>query len=453
LEDIKVGHLVKNETKMVLKKPVQALVMIPKVGKLTVVARKLYNVVLHSALQQIAEFKNLGKEVPATHLFSARLRDLLDPIEAGTSNLTALAKIHFKEMLNTQIEWDSPEAKKGSIWGASHLLSEANLKYELGVDSKVAPLIAEWAFPPSIMKTLVDPELYAQLNIFQIAKLTSYETLVLYEICTRYRTNFEGLTNKNAPEWWVRALSNKQPSIDPETNIPKVRPWAKFKDDKIKEAIAEINSKTDLDIELIEERAGKKITAVQFKVTRKESDAAEEISTLKLSSDIAEQVAKLGLSIDKVLGLVKNGLSENVLKVGLLKLEARIAREELEPIDSKMAYLKSVVMGADKHIAKTTVPDEKKASPPSSTIPLNSKEQIRAQIKAELLALLKVEQKQYAAEALNELRESGALSPSVTRAFESAEWLKNGYLLSKMVEVYAIATRGPEWFNGPAKEA
>ena len=447
------NHLVKNDTKMVLKKPVQALVMVPKVGKLTVVARKLYNVVLHSALQQIAEFKNLGKEVPATHLFSARLRDLLDPIESGTSNLTSLAKIHFKEMLNTQIEWDSPEAKKGSIWGASHLLSEANLKYELGVDSKVAPLIAEWAFPPSIMKTLVDPELYAQLNIFQIAKLTSYEALVLYEICTRYRTNFDGLTNKNAPDWWVRALSNRQPEVDPKTNAPKMRPWAKFKDDKIKDAITEINSKTDLDIELIEERSGKKITAIQFRVTRKVSDAVEEGSTVKLSSDIAEQVVKLGLSIDKVLGLVKNGLRESVLRAGLLKLEARIARIELEPIDSKMAYLKSVVTDAEKHIAKTTAPGEKKVSPHPPTTPLNFKEQIRAQIKAELLALSKDKQKQYASEALNEINAKGMLRPAVTRAYESAEWLANGYLLTKMVEIYAIATHGHEWFNGPAKEA
>ena len=447
------GSPVKNEIKMVLKKPVQALVMIPKVGKLTVIARKLYNVLLHSALQEIAEFKNLGKVLPATHLFSAHLHDLLDPIETGSSNLRALAKIHLKEMVSTQVEWDCPEAKKGGIWGISNLLSEANLKYKLGVDSKVAPLIAEWSFPPSILRALENPEMYAQLNIIQIAKLTSYETLVLYEICTRYRTNFDGLTNKNDPDWWVRALSNKQPTIDPKTSVVKMRPWAKFKDDKIKSAIAEINSKTDLNIEMIEERTGKKITAVQFKVTRKESDAIDQISTVKLSPDIAEQAARLDLSLDKVLELLKNGLSESVLKVGLIKLEARIAREELLPIGSKMAYIRSVVLDSDKNIAKTTVFAEKKVLPPPPTILLTAKERIRAQIKLELLALSKDEQKQFAADALSAISAGGILRPAVSRAFESAEWLKNAVLLSKMVEVYGIATRGAEWldgFDGPA---
>jgi hypothetical protein len=39
-----------------IKKPVQSLVLIPKKGKLSVVARKLYNVILHSTIAQIAEF-------------------------------------------------------------------------------------------------------------------------------------------------------------------------------------------------------------------------------------------------------------------------------------------------------------------------------------------------------------------------------------------------------------
>jgi len=442
----------KKEEKLVLKKPVQALVMIPKVGRLTVVARKLYNVILHSAQQQITEFKNLGKEVPATHLFSARLCDLVDPIEASTSNLISLAKIHFKEMVKTEIEWDSPETKKGSVWGVAHLLSEANLTYEsAGITN--SPLIAQWAFPPSIMKTLIDPELYAQLNIFQIAKLTSYETLVLYEICTRYRSNFDGLTNKNAPEWWVRALSNKLPSIDPQTNAPKFRPWTKFKDDKIKDAVAEINSKTDLDIELIEERVGKKITGVQFRVTRKDTDPTKEPSIVKISRGIAELVVKLGLSLENVTGLVKDGLSEDVLKVGLLKLEARLARQDMTPVDSKMAYLKTVVLDADRYILKSTVPAQKKIPPSTSSTTLSPQEQMRAQIKAELLAMSKDEQKPFSETAMEKISASNMLRPSVSRAFESGEWLKNPQLLSKMVEVYAIATRGLEWLDGPAKEA
>lgn len=437
----------KKETKgMVLKKPVQALVMVPKVGKLTVTARKLFNVILHTSQQQIAKFKIEGKVVPATHRFSARLRDLLDPIEVGNSDLRAVGKAIFIEMLNTQIEWDSPEAKKGRVWGVSHLLSEAGLVY---VDNEITPgsynntaLIAEWAFPPSIVETLTEPELYAQVNIYQIAKLTSYETLVLYEICTRYRSNHEGLTNRSNPEWWVRALSNKPPGLDPVTNEPKLRHWTKFKDDKIKKAIAEINKKTDLDIQLIEHKDGKKIVGVQFKVTRKELAPHEDISkskskSSKISSEIAEKAKKIGLSSSDVLSVVKKTLDEGVLNIGLSKVVERMERTDLPPIASKVAYLKTVLNDCGSYV-ESTPPVQATPVPLSSQAALSSNDQHRAESKIKILQLSKEVQLSYALRALEAFKAMGSRSPSLARAIDLGLWAGNRALMSKMTDIYIM---------------
>lgn len=444
----------KSTDPMLLKKPVQSLVMIPKIGKLTATARKLFNVILQTSQQELIELSKNGTVDLGGHMYSARLCDLLEPIQQGSSNLRALGKTYFKEMMQTTIEWEAPDSKKsGIVWDISHLLSAARLEY---VDSEGNPgsptnshLVAKWGLPAPIYNALKHPELYAQVNIRQIAKLNSYEALALYEICTRYRTNFEGLTNKSEPLWWVKALTNKQPPIDPATQAPKYRPWAKFKDDKLKDAIAEINSLTDLDVELIEERVGKKIVFVQFRVRRK-SEFVEDPAP-QVPAPIAELAIKCGVGLTDIVRLLKSGVGEGQLKVALLKLESRIARPDLEPIGSKFSYMQIVLADAQKFVTadaplplvNVPTPVERVMVPP--LVPSTHKDRRRAEIKADFMLLKKEEQQPYAMAAAESLRAAGLMQPSVTRAIFAQDWLKNGLLLSKMIEAYAVAMHGPDW--------
>ena len=448
---------------LILRKPVQSLVMIPKIGKLTTTARKLFNVILQTSQQQIAELSKNGIVDLGGHMYSARLSDLLEPIEQGSSNLRALGKTYFREMMQTTIEWEAPDSKKsGVVWDISHLLSAARLEY---IDNDGNPgtstnshLVAKWGLPAPIYNALKHPELYAQVNIRQIAKLSSYEALALYEICTRYRTNFDGLTNKSEPLWWVRALTNKQPPIDPETNAPKYRPWAKFKDDKLKDAIAEINELTDLNVELIEERQRTKIAFVQFRVKRK-TELLEDTAAV-LPAAIAELAIKCGLGLAEVSRLMKNGIGEGQLKIALLKLETRIAREDLEPVSSKISYLNTVIVEAQKFVAadgpvpplaEISASVKRQAVQPAMPplAPISYKERRRAEIKVAFATLSKEEQHPFALQASDSLKAAGLMQPSVARAIFSQDWLKNGLLLSKMVEAYAVATHGPEWATEP----
>ncbi len=428
---------------MRIKKPVQSLVLVPKKGKLSVVARKLYNVILHSTIAQIAEFELQGKEVPAEHLFEGRLTELVQPLQLGHSDLRAKAKEYFQQMSEIRLDWEAPDVHGPGKWMNLGLLAEAQLDRTDPSNLK-SEVIARWAFPPTIFKELRHPEMYAQLSIYQIAKLSTYEAVALYEICARYKRNAAGVTSLQQPIWWVKAMSNKVPDIDPKTGEPKWREWRKFKDEKIKKAIAEISEQTDLSIELIERKEG-----VQFGVRRKATEF--EAFPNKLNPEIAESAIKLGLKLTDIATLIRNGQSEVGLKVAF----AKMGKQDPNFISRKLAYLNKILEEVNPMIAEGVVPlvaKDQTVHPPVSIphieplkIALSFKDERRGELRREFLQLGKDEQKPYAYSALAELRTSKMANPSMSLKVEAAMWESAPILISKMVELYAVAKYGAEW--------
>ncbi len=428
-----------------IKKPVQSLVLIPKKGKLSVVARKLYNVVLHSTIAQIAEFELQGKEVPADHLFDGRLIDLVMPIQVGQSDLRAKAKEYLQQMSEIRLDWEAPDARGNIKWTNLGLLAEAQLEKENPNDPK-SDVIVRWAFPPTIFKELRHPEMYAQISIYQIAKLFTYEAVALYEICARYRTNAAGVTSLQQPLWWIKALSNKVPDLDPKTGEPKWREWRKFKDEKIKKAVAEINEQTDLTIELIEKREG-----VQFAVKRKASEFLP--APNRLNPEIAEAALKLGIKLTDIAALIRNGQSELGLKAAFTKM----AKQDPATISRKLAYLNKILEEVNPLIADGQRPDQylqQTVLPPLAQatqrveplkVALSYKDERRAEIRKEFVQLEKPGQQVFAYEALAELKSSKLATPAMSLKVESGTWESAPILFSKMVELYAVGTYGSNW--------
>lgn len=425
-----------------IKKPVQSLVLIPKKGKLSVVARKLYNVILHSTIGQIAEFELQSKEVPADHLFEGRLIDLVTPIQVGQSDLRARAKEYLQQMSEIRLDWEAPDARGNIKWTNLGLLAEAQLEKTNPNDPK-SDVIVRWAFPPTIFKELRHPEMYAQISIYQIAKLSTYEAVALYEICARYRTNAAGVTSIQEPLWWIKALSNKVPDLDPKTGEPKWREWRKFKDEKIKKTVAEINEQTELNIELIEKKEG-----VQFAVRRKASEFLP--APNRLNPEVAEAALKLGIKLTDIAALIRNGQSE----VGLKAAFAKMANQDPASITRKLAYLNKILEEVNPLIADGRVPDQYQQTVlPALKMPqveplkvaMSYKDERRAEIRKEFSQLEKSGQQVFAYEALAELKASKMANPAMSLKVESGAWESAPILFSKMIELYAVATFGRDW--------
>ncbi|CAM3765983.1 replication initiation protein [Polaromonas hydrogenivorans] len=441
---------------LTFKKPNSALVMMPKVGKLTAISRKLFNVLLNVTQRQVAQFQKDGLGVLPVR-FKAKLSDLVDPVEVGESNLLSQSKKSFREMRRVELDWEAPDANSEIIFRSMSLLSEVTFTKEAGK----GVIYVEWAFPPSLMDVIVDPSRFTPIDITQLARLKTYTAVALYEIASRYRNNPSGLTSEQDMDWWISALSQSAAPIDPITKLPKPRGWSKFKDDSLNAAIQEINLKSDLIVELLEKKTGRKLTSAQFKVSRsiKDNDSSNLGTPSKMSSEIAEIAIRLGLSLGDISNLITQGQNENVLKVAFSRLEARLARDDLANVDSKIAYLRSVLTDTNQYVhdkplsihhvnkvSPQTLNDELKA-------PQSHKERRRAEIKDELMSLSKDQQKPYAETALEALRTAGLSTPSTKRKVEAGNWAASPFLVSKMVEAYAIAQYGNEWFHEPSKEA
>lgn len=427
------------DTKKTLNKPNAALVMVPRVGRLTPVSRKLYNVLLQRTQQQIAELRTVGDVLDARHFFSAPLNEMMSVVSVGESDSKTAAKQYLREMRRTEVDWEAPDASTGVIWRSMGLLSEVDMEIRAGI------VWVLWALPPTLLIAVADPERYTPLDLEQMAKLQNYTAIALYEIASRYKNNPTGVTSRNSPEWWVDALTSAPPSIDVVTGKPNRREWRKLKNASIVKAIEEINVKTDLTIELIEIKEGRAVKDIQFSIQKKRQESVT--SKITMSPELAEMAARVDLDLSEVVKLLAAGRSEGEIKVGLIRVQGREQQKDLEPILNKPAYLRKIIEEGGKYIAQEVTA---KPSAPAAALepPITRKDQRRSEIKIELLALKKTEQMRYVDIALESLKKSGLDSPTIIRKYKAGDW-NTGVLLQKTIEVYALDRYGAAWGDTP----
>lgn len=431
------------------KKPNSALVMMPKVGKLTAITRKVFNVMLQVTQRQVAMLARNGQLVQATHRFKARLSDLVVPIETGESNLITYVKHSLREMRRVELDWEAPDANSEVIWSNMSLLSEVRIIK----DKSDKVLYAEWALPPGLMEVIADPARFTPIDIVQLAQLRTYAAVALYEICSRYRNNPSGVTSEQSMDWWIGALSQSPLPIDPHTKLPKARNWSKFKDDQLNAAINELNRKSDLMVQLLEKKTGRKLTSAQFRVSRKPPAGVSGARPPKMGADLAEVAVRLGIALPDISNLMGLGHGESLLKLALSKLETRLARQDLAPVESRLAYLRTVLDELGAYVEDVSTAADLAmpltTAPPAEEVPtLTYKERRRAAIKEALLKLPKEQQRVYAESALEALQQNGLATTTLSRKLLAGDWA-SGLLLSKMIEVYAVQYDGPRWSVEP----
>lgn len=428
----KIGQM---KSEITLKKPNATLVMMPKLGKLTAIERKLLNSILFSSVQQLSAYRLLHGQDPAnTHFYSALANELLDPIEVGKSNLKSALRKHVLALRRAEIDWEAPDARSGTIWSNLSMLSQA--KFEIRKGS----LYVLWALPPEINKALSDSQdfPFTKLDLEKISLLKSYTAVALYEICARYRNNYlkggggECLTSSNPPQWWVDALTNIVPKLNKETGQLIRREWRKVKSEAVKKAIQEINSVTDLDIELKEKKEGKAISQVQFVVRQKKPEPLQIPSS---HFELIKTGIRLGLSQVQLEAGISQTSAEQV-SLGLAKLEARIKQADLEPVENVGRYFNSIVKEA---VAVKVVNDldiQRKPEPSAVTTEAQTAQvkSPQTQAKEAFMLLPEVEKRKFAARALEVLIAKGLGTPRIQHNAKEGVW--SGVLLSQMIEIF-----------------
>lgn len=429
-----------------LKKAVTTLAIAPQTESLTRAGRMAYNLMIFKAQRMRCDEEG-G--------YSAPLSDIIKGFGSTTRDSTRI-RTYIEQMCSTVVRWfplsrsDEAQATLAGI--------EAPAEADGEVDARIFTLLSEarftrrsgeqwvtWFFPPTIRDMVIEPSRWAQLDIKEMAQLSHYASVALYEVCARYKDVPGGLTNRADPSFWVQALRP-----DPET---KPREWRKFKNETLKPAIAEISQLTSLDVELVEERKGRAVVSVQFQVRRKETDRVASSVDLTL----VEQAAELGVK-ERDLDQLVEEYGEGKVKKAIDAAAGRLRAQPTVPIKHPVAYLRKSLRNS---LADSLFSAESQSDANSNVTPAPATgvsrpedawlEQRKREVNDALDQLTAEELEPYAARARESLATKSLLSPAMQRRFEQKQY-RSPVVWEYIRSAYAEQQFGPNWRASPPYE-
>ena len=301
-----------------VKKAHEAVAITPKSGEsLTLLGRKMYNIMLHHAQQQGA----------AKTRYRVPLKEITTVAEFDSHD-TQLIKRYLKQMAATTVEWYS-SGDKGRSWEVTSLISSAKLEEDGGI------MYIHWSYDESIKARLLAPEMYARISLQLQSQFRSASALALYEIGQRYADNPGHVTMRNPWEWWRPVLTGT-PDAQSNTYLE----YKYFKRDVIKSSMREVNAVADIIMDLVEHKIGRKVIDIQFSVERKAQVGLplEDLNILDMT--LLTRVMSFGLSQKEAENLYSK-MDEASLRATVEATEARLKRNP--PVASPAAYFKDAV--------------------------------------------------------------------------------------------------------------
>lgn len=423
-----------------LRKPVNTLAIVPKSQRITSLGRKSYNVLLFEAQSQ-----GLDKDV-----FSAPLERIIRGVDFD-SNDQELIKKHLRAMVSTTVEWQSPTTGEGTTWNVSGLLAHARL-------SKIRGQVwVEWSYAVNLKQELLQPTVFARLSLEIISQLRSHAGIALYEICSRYKDI--GRTSRQAWAWWRPVLSGR-----PENEKTAKLEYRIFKRDTLKPAIAEVCAITDIDVELVEHKAGRFVSELQFLIRPKAREAMpprQPPQPVDLSA--VTQARALGIDDNRAEELIET-YGQQAFTEGLEALRKRLETAFPEPLRDPFRYLKALLSGeATQRAAKAAIErhDAPAGGPAEAAAAARSEEDRAAQARREArwteawirqrreqivrdIAGLSAEEQARLSQALLEDMEARQVHPSIRKRLQTSGW-QHALVVAEMIRFYAVGAIGDDW--------
>ncbi|WP_187429513.1 hypothetical protein ROLI_042260 [Roseobacter fucihabitans] len=204
-------------------------------GKLTLLQRKLSNVLLLNAYDTLTQARS----------FQMGARTLCLMVGYNSKDFETL-KQSLRGLAETVAEWDMLDSRGQQEWGVSSLLSYAKLKAGA----------CEYAYSPALAEKPADPKVFALINLNIQRRFTSGHALALYENCYRFhRTGNTG--------WWPLETFRRLMGVDDSSYYETYKHLnAKI----IKPAVAEVNRTSNIVITPETRKRGRAITDIHFAI-------------------------------------------------------------------------------------------------------------------------------------------------------------------------------------------
>jgi len=204
---------------------------------ISLVQRKLLNALLLNAYYQIPDL-----DIPIHRITVSHLVDLIGYDSHDIGRIKDL----LKALTTTAIEWDILNDEGKREWGVSTLLASADI-----MDG-----VCTYAYSPHLRMKLFNPKIFVVLDIDIVRRFHSGYSLALYENCARFRGI--GMT-PYFPMDVVKALLGAREPIYGEFKYLNQR--------VLQPALKEINSVTDLALDIEVKREARRVTEVRFLIS------------------------------------------------------------------------------------------------------------------------------------------------------------------------------------------
>ena len=297
-------------------------------GNLSLLSRKVFNVMMYHAQEMKEPGLNAPINTPAAKkYFWIPLSDLARDAAYDSKDVQYL-KRQLEDMQNIKLLMENERQ-----WTSERLVSSVTLVNPEGFNKHSGQVWFGYAFPPEVHEQVMAPSTYTRLSIVYQSSLKSGSALALYEICRRYATNPSKLTFIQSYEHWYGVITGNPISAE----APPVYKY--FKRDTIKPAIAEINALTDINIELVEHKNGRRVEKLQFRVEQNKQPQLEFPAPPVIDAELIGKIMKFGFSQADASDLAAQ-YQEDVIRAAISRVEIRAESTSMSPLGTPAGYFR-----------------------------------------------------------------------------------------------------------------
>jgi len=246
-ESRQVGLFQATEIPNPYRKAVEVVHSQPK-APMSMLQRKLSNVWLKNAIQT---------EPDEDGWWSINVASMKNDIDFDSKNTRYLAD-SARQLMSMIFEWD--------VYGKGTTKFKASVLFP---EVEITGSEIRYQISSQMRKQVLNPSMFAIVDLTMIKKLKRSASIAIYENCVRFVNT--GMTT--LAEW----RRFRDMILGATAGGATYEEYKYFKAKVLKPCIAEVNSGTDICIELIEHKIGKTIRSLQFKVSRDESVEANPI--------------------------------------------------------------------------------------------------------------------------------------------------------------------------------
>ena len=210
-------------------------------NNITLLQRKVWNVLLFHAYD----------DLPLQELYHIPVKDLKKLLSYNSNDDEYLKQI-IRALVNCLVEWNILDKDGKQEWGVAGLLAQVKIKQGM----------CSYAYAPEMRTRLHNPSMYARISLSLQNVFDGKYGQTLWELCVDYLGHEReyGETPFIPIEQFHKLMGVE--------NSQYVRQFKILNRDVLKPAVAEINKVSDLRVSVEQQRKGRKVVALKFKIRR-----------------------------------------------------------------------------------------------------------------------------------------------------------------------------------------